>query len=274
MAFFKDTSVHIIDVGAQYSASGGIAYQGLLDRGNAQIIGFEPLEEECARLNTLFKEQNHLYLPYVIGDGSAQVFNQYRFSQKSSFYELNVDLWRQFTPWKEAYEEVVAKIPVDTHRLDDVLEIKDNDFMKLDVQGAELDVLRGASSLLDQTVCVHAEVEFVPLYKNQPLFADVDSFLRSEGFVLHSFVNVNRRSFKPFNLSKNTNQFLWADAVYVKDFMQLDQLSPEKMVKMVLILHHVYQSYDLCTMILRAYDKRMQTQHMVQYLQGFKKKAS
>lgn len=56
--------------------------------------------------------------------------------------------------------------------------------MKLDVQGAELDVLRGSVGVLSDVVMIELEVEFNRIYAEQPLFADVDAFLRARGFRL------------------------------------------------------------------------------------------
>ncbi len=58
------------------------------------------------------------------------------------------------------------------------------DALKLDVQGAELAVLRGAGALLDHVRVLDLEVEFNPIYRAQPLFADIDAFLRERGFAL------------------------------------------------------------------------------------------
>lgn len=58
------------------------------------------------------------------------------------------------------------------------------DVLKLDVQGAELAVLRGAGALLDGVRALDLEVEFNPIYSGQPLFSEIDAFLREQGFVL------------------------------------------------------------------------------------------
>ena len=58
------------------------------------------------------------------------------------------------------------------------------DAAKLDVQGAELDVLRGAQDQLREIVALEVEVELNPIYRGQPLLGDVDRFLRDRGFVL------------------------------------------------------------------------------------------
>jgi hypothetical protein len=49
---------------------------------------------------------------------------------------------------------------------------------------------------------------------------------------------------------------LWAEAVYVKDFMALDRLPPEKLLRLAVILHMVYGSFDLSMQALLAYDRQ------------------
>ena len=56
--------------------------------------------------------------------------------------------------------------------------------LKLDTQGSELGVLTGAVEALAHVRFLEVEVELNPLYDGQPLFGDVDRFLRDHGFVL------------------------------------------------------------------------------------------
>jgi FkbM family methyltransferase len=65
------------------------------------------------------------------------------------------------------------------------------DFIKLDTQGSELDILAGAEAVLAGPVfAIELEVEFLPIYRGQPLFADVDAFMRARDLRLVNFVNV------------------------------------------------------------------------------------
>lgn len=76
-------------------------------------------------------------------------------------------------------------IDVETVRLDafcktnGVLAI---DFVHIDVQGAELAVLRGAGAMLAKIRAIWMEVEAVPLYKGQPLAGEVEAFMLGNGF--------------------------------------------------------------------------------------------
>jgi len=61
------------------------------------------------------------------------------------------------------------------------------DMLKLDVQGYELEVLKGARRVLDSVKAVICEVSFVPLYRGQCLFAGVVEFMAASGFALRAF---------------------------------------------------------------------------------------
>jgi FkbM family methyltransferase len=242
--------IKIIDVGAMNV--GADTYAALTRSNLATVIGFEPIQEECEKLNAA--GGRHTFLPYAIGDGTPQVFHLCNFAMTSSIYEPNTELTSLFQNLEELMR-VVSRITVETHRLDDIEQVRGGDFLKLDVQGAELDVLKGAPRTLQDVLIIQTEVEFVPLYKNQPLFADVDQHLRAAGFVFHRFLGVAGRTFKPLLLAdaphSSASQTLWADAIYVRDFTRLSSLSPAQSLKLAAILHEVYHSYDLAHLILR-----------------------
>jgi len=119
---------------------------------------------------------------------------------------------------------------------------------------------------------IHTEVEFVQLYIDQPLFAEVDQLLRKNGFLFHQFYHnmMLGRTFKPLIVNNNINQplsqTLWSDAIYVKNFLHYDQTPPEKLLKLAVILHNVYGSYDLVHHILRHYDKHTSNKWAEHYL--------
>jgi FkbM family methyltransferase len=78
------------------------------------------------------------------------------------------------------------------------------DVIKLDVQGAELRALFGARKLLETVRLLLVEVSFVPIYKDCPLFPEVDRFLHECGY--------RRVAVYPSDQPQN-----WGDALYAKN---------------------------------------------------------
>lgn len=261
--------IDVVDVGAMWLEAQRPPYHGLARSGAARVIGFEAVEAECAKLNARAMK-NHTFLPYVIGDGCERTFYRCNFPMTSSLYEPNTPLLRRFQNLEEL-TRVVGTSRVQTRRLDDIPEIGSIDFLKMDVQGAELDVLRGGRRALASAVTIHLEVEFAPMYKDQPLFGDVDADLREHGFALHSFLGLSGRTFKPLVNTREPNapirQHLWSDAVYVPDYTRLDELSPQRLLKMAVILHDVYESCDLAALCLQHHDEKTGGQLWTFYMQ-------
>lgn len=256
LEYFPDSFlISVLDIGA--SLGERPPYQSLVDVGRASVIGFEPNTEECERLNNMYGAP-HRFFPHFIGDGQDGIFYETNWMPTGSLFEPNTRLLEKFQNLAE-WTTVVAKHPVKTMRLDDIAEITDVDFFKIDVQGSELSVFRNSLTALASTLVIQTEVEFVEVYKGQPMFADVDLFLRNAGFQFHAFRGVGSRAFKPFAPNGDPNaamsQVLWSDALYVRDWMNLEGLTATKLQKYAVLAHDVLESYDLCHVILSKLDQ-------------------
>ncbi|MEW6449468.1 MAG: FkbM family methyltransferase [Pseudomonadota bacterium] len=236
----------VVDVGAN-PIDGEAPYQPLLSKRVCTVTGFEPQPNGLAFLNQR-KSDLETYLPYVIGDGSPQILHVTAMPGMTSLFEPNfpvLDWFNGFSEWSQVKE----RVPVQTRRLDDLAEIAAIDMLKIDVQGAELMVFRGASEKLSRAVAIHTEVCFLDLYKEQPLFGDVDVDLRSRGFIPHHLHHVNRRTILPTYSegSPNSafNQVLFADIIYIRDFTKHELMDDEQFKHLALIAHHCYKSHDL-----------------------------
>ena len=60
--------------------------------------------------------------------------------------------------------------------------------IKVDTQGYELEVLKGATGLLPQTVALQLELSLVALYEGAPTLVEMISYAQSQGFELFSIV--------------------------------------------------------------------------------------
>jgi len=81
--------------------------------------------------------------------------------------------------------DVRQVVEVQQVRLVDAMrDYREIDLLKLDLQGYEMEALKGCGRLLERTRIITTEIEFVALYDGQPLFGDIDVFLRAQGFRL------------------------------------------------------------------------------------------
>jgi len=242
----------VVDIGAN-PVDGEPAYWRLLAMGGCTLVGFEPQE---GALKALQKFQGPLetYLPYAIGDGRWHDLHVCQARGMTSLLEPNPQNLRLFDTFWE-HGKVVEKQRVKTRRLDD-LALQDFDLLKLDVQGFELPILRNGRRMLRNAVCIQIEVSFIPLYKDQPVFWEVDKELRKQGFLPHRLHNLNARDLAPLVLSqksrKHEGQLLEADFVYCRDFTRPNSMTVLQWQQLAVIAHYCYGSFDLTLHALRA----------------------
>lgn len=204
------------------------------------------------------------FYPFFIGDGRTRLFYITSWGQTASLYQPNEDILARYENLLEL-TKLVRVENVATKRLDDV--VKDVDLLKLDVQGAEYDILSNAERLLSEALVVWVEVEFVPLYINQPLFSDIDSLLRKHGFQFFSFDYFGTRKLKNSNNTPRNRRYqqLWADAIYIRDISSWERLNTVKLCKLAVLLEwlgafdHVYYLLKLLSQrginVLNKYQK-------------------
>jgi FkbM family methyltransferase len=275
MFFFEEIvmppSMTAVDIGAMLLTGQTDPLARLSELGRLRVIGFEPQPVECDKLNALGRPGRR-YLPFAIANGERRKFYVTNTGMTSSLLPPNLRVASHFNNLAELMQ-VVATPEIDTVRLDDVAEIREQgcDLLKLDTQGSEAEILAHASRTLEHCLIIQSEVEFVPLYERQPLFADVDQLLRGRGFMFHRFVGLAGRTYRPLMLNDDPNipmsQLLWGDAVYVPDLTRLDHLEPKALLKLAALLHEVYRSFDLCHVVLSAHDRQCGTSYSRQYFE-------
>lgn len=247
----------VVDIGAN-PIDRSPPYLPMLKGGLCTVIGFEPQQQALEKLNA-HKSQLETYLPYAIGNGEPHTLSVCRASGMTSLLKPDkrkLSLFHGFPQWGE----VIHEQRIETRRLDDISEIANLDFLKIDTQGSELAIFHDGRHKLAEAVAIQTEVSFVPLYEGQPGFGDIDIELRSQGFLPHAFADINRRAIAPFLAKKNLyaglNQLLEADVVYVRDFTHPESFSDEQLKHLTLITHHCYKSYDLTLYCLCELEKR------------------
>jgi len=256
--------LEIIDIGAR--KEGIERFAGLMERYDANLTGFEPNPTEFEILQAA-KTLRRRYFPFFLGTGERRTFYITRYPGCCSLLEPDpsvIDLFQSIGATLPGGNFAVTKTEeVQSTRLDDIDGLPNADFIKLDVQGAELDILKNGVNVLRTVTVVETEVEFVPLYKGQPLFGDIQTFMREQGFVFHKFVDVVGRAIKPFQVQGSDfapmSQMLWADAIFVRDYTRPNTYSDDQLIKAAAVLYEVYHSFDLVHLLLSIYDQRKNT---------------
>ena len=246
-----ESKLKIVDIGAAINEDE--PWEILCNAGIAHVVGFEPNKDEIKKLNEKHNGKDYNFLPYFIADGEEATFYETNWALTGSLYKPNKEYLERYQNFSELVT-LLEQHSVKTHKLDNIQEVSDLDLLKLDVQGAELKILKNATQKLSQAVVVETEVNFVPVYEGIPLFSEVEIFLRQQGFSFHTFKGFGTRALKPLMNNNNPNlgfkQLLWSNAVFIRSFEMMENLSPEKLKKTFLILHHCYKSYDFAYAIL------------------------
>lgn len=250
-----DEPIRIVDIGAN-PIDGPAPYAPLLAAGLATVIGFEPQEDELARL-VAAKSEGETYLPYAVGDGGELPLHLCAYSGWTSTLRpdpRSLDLFRMFG----TNPTITGEITVSTRRLDDIAEVGPIDYLKIDIQGGEPAVFRNGRAKLANVLMVQSEISFFPLYERQPPFGEIDLLLREFGLLPHHFDNVKKGIMAPMQLGNDPfralNQVLEADLVYARDLRDHAALPDVALRKMAAIAHVCYGSFDLamnCVMRLR-----------------------
>lgn len=249
--------VKVVDIGAN-PIDADPPYAAMLRAGDAEVVGFEPNRAALALLDAR-KGPLERYFPHAVGDGAHHRLHICQAPGMTSLLEPDpaaLALFHGFPDWGR----VLATEEVATRRLDDLPETEGADLLKLDIQGAELMVLQNAEARLRDAVAIQAEVEFLPLYKGQPLFAEVEAFLRAGGFMLHRFFPTVSRAVAPMMVNNDPyaglGQLVWADAVFIRDLTRPGALSGRQLLALAAILHDAYGAYDIAFRLLAEQDRR------------------
>ena len=240
-------TIKLADIGAAFFAETP-PYQPLLDRGLARLFAFEPDPRETENLRKHLGKSGQV-VPYAVGDGKTHTFYSCPpTSGMSSLLEPDPQALAFFNKFP-LFGAIQSTSPMDTRRLDDIDEIDEIDFLKMDVQGAELMVLQNGRKKLSDCVVVQTEVSFIALYKNQPSFGDIDLELRSQNLIPHCFPAIKKWPISPAVRDNDErapfNQLLEADIVYIRDIIHPDTMNDAQLRKLATIAHYVYYSYDL-----------------------------
>ena len=176
----------VVDIGAnrgQFSVVARYAFP------KARIYAFEPLSGPVETFRRVFASDSQTVLyPHALGSRRAtDVIHVSRRDDSSSLYPIGEAQTDLYPDSAESHTETVR-----VERLDDIIapeDIERPSLLKLDVQGYELEALKGAPRVLRHFDFVYCECAFRELYAGQPLAPAVIQFLSGFGLLLAGIHN-------------------------------------------------------------------------------------
>ena len=246
----------MVDVGA----SGGLESNWKPAEKYLQVIGFEPDEREFCNLEEKSDGKIKYLNTGLYREKTSLTFYLTQKQQTSSIFKPNRELLNRF-PESQRFD-IVKSAEIETDTMDNqfrINNITEADFIKIDTQGSELFILEGAA----ETIRKHAfgleiEVEFIELYQDQPLFADVDSFVRRQGFQLFDIQGAYWKRTIGKDYGKKRGQLVFGNALYFKnlnDFREAVDGIGNNFARKAKVLKYIsiaflYGYYDLAMEVL------------------------
>ena len=236
----------LVDVGCR----GGLPGELWPVRRLVRHIGFDADVVECNRLNAEPHELagRTIYPHFVGGQQGTTPFHLFKDPGESS--ALGPDA-RFASVFAEPTFGVDRTVQLESTTMDAFFashpELARPDMIKLDSQGTELEILRGATACLRTCSLVEIEVEFISMYEGQALFHDIMGFMLGQGYDL-LFLNRFSRQRRGFQ-GHAKGQIIFGDALFVRREDRLDHYDPRRLARFLTLLIN-YGHLDLAHHLL------------------------
>ena len=241
-AILGTSAISFLDIGAAH----GAPERWIFFRKHIDYYGVEP--DPRSSESVLVKDSEDGYhsqflITKAIWDFAGEVtLNLCRKPMTSSIYKPNSEFVKLF-PDPERFD-ILSTVNLSCDTVDNIAQESGLvfDAIKLDIQGGELNAIKGASGVLSSTLALEVEVEFTHLYNDQPLFDEIFSTLRKSNFEFMDFVSIYRWSVKNNN---GTGQLTFADALFMKTPEAIVVTADESAIRKYAAICAVYERGDL-----------------------------
>jgi len=181
----------VLDVGARVGEYG----KWLRRNGyRGEIISFEPIAASFAELErAAARDANWHCCNYALGaEDSVSSINVAKHTEYSSFHQMSSAAQERFG--EETFTVRTEKVEI--RRLDGILEtlptrLTDRLYLKMDTQGWDLEVLKGARGALSHVIALQTEVSVQPIYDGMPVIQDSLAAIAGYGFTASGFFPVH-----------------------------------------------------------------------------------
>ena len=242
----------LIDVGS----AKGMMNRWKVIKDEVYAYGFEPDSGARQKLqqSTEFSGGGNIDSPYALSDKKEKLeLNILKKPSHSAALEPNHEVSNRFPQRHPKGFELDYKVTVDACDLDSI-DFEAKDFIKIDVQGYELKVLKGAESSLNELLGLEVEIEFFEMYKNQCSFGEINDYLLNRDFEFIDFTSLTRWE---RDTEKNTLGIcMGGDAFFLRspEFVFSKYKEDSEKLAAYLSICLIYKRYDFIVTTLRLFD--------------------
>ena len=246
--FLKGNPIVVFDIGARGGVLGEIeSLKKYID-----YYGFDADEDECNRLNASLNVDFNKFsmLPFFVGkEGESEEFNIYNNPGESSKFSPSSKFVRDYNSGLG----IRNTINVESVSLDKIVKdlgIRCIDFIKLDTQGSELEILKSSKSSLNKMLMVESEVEITEMYEGQPLIGEFINSMHEEGLEV-LYINRVFQTLQHYN-GPARGRITFCDILFARRDEFYVNFSSEDLAKHVLLLMN-YGHLDIAHSIWSGY---------------------
>ncbi len=262
--------VTVIDIGA--NPINPAPYQALLDAQLCNVYGFEPNKDAFDKLKAQASPCEE-YFNVAVGPKGKRTLNLYPASGFSSLFPLDETALNHLGKFQGQLGKETP-VEIDLVPLDQVKNLPDADLLKIDVQGAELEIIKSGRKRLKNVCAMIVETRIYPIYTGEPTWQMLDAHLQKMGLAVHKFLSQASFAFGnsldlPVRMPQMQSQLLDGDVVYIPDHKGFEAASDEKLLKQAVLADAVYNSFDVTLKCLETLHHRgkVSRDQILQYCQ-------
>lgn len=249
--FMGDNKVCLMDVGA----AGGLEPRWEPYQKNLKVIGFEPDGRTSSEIEINQADVGSLVINKAVWSTDSMItINHTKKPLCSSVYKPNLEYLKIFPDVERYGVEFESEYhAVTISKICQELSLKP-DFIKIDIQGGELEVLKGAGDTLDLVLGIESEVEFKPFYLDQPLFPEILQFMENKDFTMIDFIGLGRMERNQF---RGIGECNFGDALFLRTPEYILEkfkagLIDESVLARYCAILYIYHRYDLLLTVYEA----------------------
>lgn len=209
--FLQLLNTHQIDCILDVGANEGQYAQKLLKYGyTGAILSFEPVLSTYKILAANTAKSTHwkAYNYALAAENGVAEINISGNTVSSSILEIEETHLAAAPESKYIKKETIQLKKLETLFFEELQLIDKRVFLKIDTQGFEMEVLKGAENILNNIIGVQLELSITEMYKGEKLFDELIAYLKERGFVLYQL--------EPGLVNIQTGRLLQFDGIFFK----------------------------------------------------------